>query len=216
MRNVLIQLIDAGRVQTLEELKSAYRKVTLKTHPDAVGSDRYLESYLELSGHYREAKAYLARSQPAGTGPDESEIRNHRLAFFRQLHLIESMEMPYAFHQEENGEKLRVAKTAAMNELVIWKEELAGLYREADKEYAGIKREKPMGPYLKHALALNVRPLLHNLIGYHLTGRELYAKQARQNLSGIMHKLSEKGCVSLREFLEFLLEDMKNGPAVLE
>ena len=124
--------------------------------------------------------------------------------------------MPYAYHPDENREQLRLLRKAALDEISGWKRELATLYREADKEYVRIKTEKPMGPYMKHALALNVRALVHNLIMYHLTGRELYSKQARQNLSGIMHRLIENGCVALREFLTLLLDDMKNGPAVLE
>ena len=124
--------------------------------------------------------------------------------------------MPYAFHPEENLEKLVVAKKAAANELEQWRKDLAGLYSRADTEYVRIKTEKPMGPYLKHAVALNIRPLVHNLITFHLTGRDLYAKQARQNLSGIMHQLGENHCVALREFLSLLLDDMKRGPAVLE
>jgi hypothetical protein len=64
-------------------------------------------------------------------------------------------------------------------------------------------------------LALNVRPLVHNLVAYHLTGRELYAKQAKQNLSAIMHRLTERSCIAFRDFLSMLLDDMKNGPAVL-
>jgi hypothetical protein len=44
----------------------------------------------------------------------------------------------------------------------------------------------------------------------------LYAKQAKQNLPGIMHQLTKNGCVALREFLSQLLDDMKKGAAVLE
>ena len=124
--------------------------------------------------------------------------------------------MPYAYHPDENREQLLSLRKAAMDEISGWKKELAGLYARADKEYMRIKTEKPMGPYVKHALALNVRPLVHNLIMYHLTGRELYSKQARQNLSGIMHRLIENDCVALHEFLTLLLGDIKNGPAVLE
>jgi len=123
--------------------------------------------------------------------------------------------MPYSYHKDENREKLDLAKKTAMDELLGWRKDLVELYRCADKEYVGIKNLSPMGPYLTHALALNVRPLMHNLIEYHLTGRDLHAKQARQNISGIMHRLTVKGCVALCEFLSILLEDMKDGAAVL-
>jgi len=216
MGNVLIQLIQSGKLRSFEDLKSTYHKIVMKTHPDAVGSDKYLDRYLQLSTEYEEARTYLAEFHSAQGVSDEQACKNHRLAFFEQLRLIESLEMPYAFHQEENLEKLSLAKKAASDALQSWNKELAELYSQADKEYVKIKTEKPMGPYLKHALALNVTPLMHNLIAFHLTGRDLYAKQARQNLSGIMHQLTENGCNALREFLSVLLDDMKRGAAVLE
>jgi hypothetical protein len=216
MDNVLKYLIQLGKLRSFEELKSAYHKVIMKTHPDAVGSDKYLDRYLRLSTDYEEAKDFLVESQRSQGSFVAQPFKNHRLAFFQQLRLIESLEMPYAFHPEQNLEKLAQAKKAARDELQSWRRELAELYREADKEYVRIKSEKPMGPYLKHALALNIRPLVHNLIGFHLTGRDLYAKQARQNLSGIMHQLTKNRCVALREFLSIMLDDMREGAAVLE
>lgn len=216
MNNVLVQLILAKKIGTLADLKSTYHKMIMKTHPDAAGSDIHLERYLRLTKDFEEARAHLAASRYAQSSSREGESTNHRLAFFQQLHLIETLEMPYAFHPEEEAEKLALAKKTARASLLQWKRDLAEIYLDAEKEYSRIKREKPMGPYLTHALALNVRPLMHDLIAYHLTGRDLYAKQARQNLSGIMHQLTQKGCVALRELLSLLLDDMKNGAAVLE
>ncbi|MGA2642128.1 MAG: hypothetical protein ABSG21_14645 [Spirochaetia bacterium] len=216
MGNALIQLIQSGKLRSFEDLKSAYHRIIMKTHPDAVGSDKFLKKYLQLSTDYEDARAYLADSQRAHGDTADQVCNNHRLAFFRQLHLIESLETPYAFHPEENRERLLFAKNSAMEELHCWRKELAVLYVRADKEYVRIKMEKPEGPYLKHALALNVRPLVHNLIGFHLTGRDLYMKQAKQNLSGIMHQLAQNRCAALREFLSLLLDDMANGPAVLD
>jgi hypothetical protein len=216
MGNVLIDLIQSGKILTVADLKSAYRTVVMKTHPDAAGSDRYLESYLKLNDYYAEARAFLA--QQPGTQPNVADApgTNHRLSFFQQLHVIESLEMPYSFHPEEHADELLLARRKAREEIAGWRSDLTGLYIAADTEYGRLKTEKPMGPYLRHALALNVRPLVHNLILYHLSSRELYAKQARQNLSGIMHQLTENSCPALRDFLSLLLADMASGPAVLE
>jgi hypothetical protein len=106
MTNVLMQLIQAGRIQTLDGLKGAYRNAIMKTHPDAVGSNKYLESYLELRNQYEEAKAYLAKSRPLEGNSEKDDKRNHRLEFFEKLNQIESLETPYAFHPEENIETL--------------------------------------------------------------------------------------------------------------
>jgi hypothetical protein len=214
--NMLVHLIRAGRIVSPEGLKSAYRTLVLKTHPDAAGSNRHLESYLELSNQYEEAKAYLAESGLVKSIAAGGGTRNHRLAFFQQLDLIESLEMPYAFHSGENEDRLLLAKQYAMTEISIWRKELGNLYERADREYVRIKTEKPMGPYLIHALALNIRPLVHNIIAFHLTARSLYAKQARQNISGIMHQLEKNGCDALREFLSLIIEDVENGAAILD
>jgi hypothetical protein len=73
-----------------------------------------------------------------------------------------------------------------------------------------------MGPYLKHALALNIRPIIHNIVAFHMTGQEVYARQSQQNLNAILQKLADQGWNSLHGLLTFMIEDLKNGAAVLE
>ena len=212
--NDFIRLIQSGKLRSFEDLRSIYHTIIIKTHPDAAGSDKYLEMHLRLGADYEEARAYLAESQRSKGDSGGMIVRNHRLAFFRQLRLVETLEVPYVYHRENKLGELRTAKETALNELSCWKKELIDLYKEADGEYVRIKSERPEGPYLKHALALNIRPLVHNLISFHITGRDVYAKQARQNLSGIMHQLTENRCYALCQFLTFLLDDMKSGAAI--
>jgi hypothetical protein len=188
----------------------------MKTHPDAVGSDRLLGKYLEFNVHYEDAKRYLSGVSDSPSQIENSVTSNCRLEYFKQLHIVESLEMPYAYHPEENLQKIRAAKVQAIQSLSTWKPALVDLYRQADEEYVTMKHEKPRGPYLKYALALNVRPILHNVIAFHLTGRNLYLKQARQNLSAILHIVKERGYPSLHDFILELLEDTKTGAAVLE
>ena len=98
MTNPFVQLIADGRIRTLADLKAAYHNLVMQTHPDAVGSDRLLSKFLEFSDQYEEAKGYLAQSARERDPSTEAVLPNPRLEFYRQLHLIESMEMPYAFH----------------------------------------------------------------------------------------------------------------------
>jgi hypothetical protein len=216
LSNPLLDLIKKGRITSLKELKATYHKLIMKTHPDAVGSDKLVGKYLEFNNHYEEAKAFLNKGSLQVLPTDEVHARNHRLEFYRQLHIIESLELPYAFHPKENVERIKIAKQEALAELSTWNQSAAGLYSKADQEYVSIKREKPSGPYLKNALALNVRPIFHNTVSFHLTGQAVYAKQARQNLSAILHYLDRKGLYFLHRFISFLLEDLKNGAAVLD
>ena len=214
--NVLIQLIVDGRIRTLEDLRATYHKLAMQTHPDAVGSDKLVRKFLEFSDQYEEAKAYLAKSiKDQGFSPEDSRT-NYRLEFYKQLHLIESLEMPYAFHSDENQQAITAAKQIAIWALSQWKPAVVGLYGKADSDHLSIKREKPRGPYLKHALALNIRPIIHNIVAFHLMGQEVYARQSQQNLNAIMQKLADQDWNALHGLLTFMIEDLKNGAAVLE
>jgi hypothetical protein len=216
VNNALIQLIVDGRIRTLEDLRTTYRKLAMQTHPDAVGSDKLVRKFLEFSDQYEEAKAYLAQSVQDHGLSSETSKANYRLEFYKQLHLIESLEMPYAFHSDENQESIRVAKQMAISALSQWKPAVVDLYVKADSDHLAIKREKPRGPYLKHALALNIRPIIHNIVAFHLTGQEVYARQSQQNLNAIMQKLADQSWNALHGLLTFMIEDLKNGAAVLE
>jgi len=215
VNNALIQLIVDGRIRTLEDLRSTYHKLAMQTHPDAVGSDKLVRKFLEFSDQYEEAKAYLAQSK-TDLSPTESSRTNHRLEFYRQLHLIESLEMPYAFHLDENQKSIAAAKQLAISALSQWKPAVVDLYAKADSDHLSIKRGKPRGPYLKHALALNIRPIIHNIVAFQLTGQEVYARQSQQNLNAIMQKLADQGWNALHGLLTFMIEDLKNGAAVLQ
>ena len=216
VNNALIQLIVDGRIRTLEDLRATYHTLAMQTHPDAVGSDRLVRKFLEFSDQYEEAKAFLAQSLKEHNQSAEPSVTHHRLEFYKQLHSIESMEMPYAFGSDENQEWIRVAKQIAIAALSQWKPAVVDLYVKADSEHLSIKREKPRGPYLKHALALNIRPIIHNIVAFHLTGQQVYAKQTQQNLNAIMQKLADQGWNALYGLLTFMIEDIKNGAAVLE
>jgi hypothetical protein len=214
--NSLLQLIIDGRIASLEDLRSTYHKLMMQTHPDAVGSDKLVRKFLQFGEYYEEAKAFLLQSTEKSHLPVETAGVNHRLGFYKELFLIESLEMPYGFHPEENRQGTEKARQNAISELSAWRPDMVELYRKADEEHSRIKREKPMGPYMKHALALNVRPLIHNILAYQLTGRMVYAKQSRQNLNAIMQKVAQGGCKALHGFLTFMIEDTHSIAAVLE
>jgi hypothetical protein len=211
-----MQLITHGRIGSLADLRSTYHKLVMQTHPDTVGSDKLVKKFIEFNDYYQEAKTFLAQSTQQQPPSANADGANHRLEFYKELFMIESLEMPYGIHPEQNRQQTETARQRVIGELSAWRPDLVELYQQADAEHSRIKREKPSGPYMKHAMALNIRPLIHNVLAYQLTGREVYAKQSRQNLNAIMQKLDEKGCNALHGFITFMIEDLRNTAAVLE
>ncbi len=212
--NPFLKLIKAGKISNLQQLKSAYRTLIMKSHPDAVGSDRLIDRYLSFSSYYEEAKQafeYLDAAEPGTHGPVSE---SHRLAYYQILQKLERIDKPYSFHRGDNLRAILELKAEASFHFDKWDTKNQKLYAEADRDYDRLKTEKPSGPYMKNALAINVSPVLHNIVAYHLTGAMFYRKQVKQNLQAVLQKLTDHHCQALRGFLEVLIDDMSNGPAV--
>lgn len=212
MDNVFIRLIDKGRITDMEGLRRAYRRLVMKTHPDAIGSTRLVREFLDFSEYYEAAKLYLrsyAQAPPVGI---QGSSVNYRLGFFQQLKRLEATDPPYAYHRDEK--QIKAIKEAAAEMFNRWGPRDIEFHTNADLEYDRIKTEKPEGPYLKKALALNLLPVFHNVIMFHLTGRIVYRKQVRQNLGSILDRLEKSRHVALKEYIEFLVADMEDGAAI--
>ena len=212
MKNVFIPLIDDGRIATLDSLKRAYRRLVMKTHPDAIGSNRLVSDFLEFSEFYEEAKSYLSKKGEQLQRDVATSKKNYRLEFFRQLKKLEAIDTPYTYRRD--WKQITPAKAAALEMFEKWGACDLEFYTKADIEYDRVKSEKPEGPYLKKALGLNLLPVFHNVIMFHLTGRIVYQKQVRQNFNAILDRLNLSGYTALREYVEFLVADMEDGAAI--
>ncbi len=186
----------------------------MKAHPDAVGSNRLIEKFLAFSSDYESAKVFLVNAR------GESHLRhcrvaiNDRLEFFRCLYCLELMDKPYSFRRDDNKQVISRTRKTARSHFLKWKPGYADAYVAAEKEYDTIKAEKPSGPYMKDALAINVNPIFHNIVAYQLTGMDFYRRQVRQNLKAVMKRLSDRNLGHLRGHILLLIRDMENGPAV--
>ncbi len=214
MGNPLVRLVREGKIKSLQQLKSTYRTLVMKTHPDAVGSDRLVEGYLSLSSYYEEAKQAFEKGNGLQKETGKAFPQNHRLAYYQIMQKLEPLDKPYSFHRQRNSKEIEELKAEAHSHFTAWNDQYEKLYVDADRDYDRLNSEKPLGPYLKHALAINVSPVFHNIITYHLTGMTFYRKQVNQNLKAILHRLATENCQALKEFIEFLIRDMNNGPAV--
>lgn len=212
--NPFIRLISERKIINLQQLKSTYRTLVMKTHPDAIGSDRLIEGYLALSSYYEEAKRVFENENGPTKGMVKLLVRNHRLAYYQIFQKLELIDKPYSFHRQQNSRKIQELKADACAHFLSWNSGNGKLYLDADRDYDRLKSEKPSGTYPKHALAIQVSPVFHNIVAYHLTGMMFYRKQVNQNLKAILQRLDEEKYPALKEYIELLISDMNHGPAV--
>jgi hypothetical protein len=214
MGNPLIKLINEGKINSLQQLKNTYRILVMKTHPDAVGSTKLVEGYLSLSSYYEEARRVFENGNSTKKETVKVISQNHRLVYYQILQKLEMIDKPYSFHRQENLKRIKELKDEARFHFKTWNGQYEKLYMDANRDYDRLKSEKPSGPYMKHALAINVSPVFHTIVTYHLTGMMLYRKLVNQNLEAILQRLVTENYQPLKEFIELLIHDMNNGPAV--
>jgi hypothetical protein len=186
----------------------------MRTHPDAVGSDELVEEYLSLSSYYEEARRFFENRSGAREETVNAIEQNHRLAYFQILEKLERIDKPYSFHRQQNRITIRALQDEAQLHFHNWNGRYEQLYLAADREYDRIKMEKPSGPHVQRALAIAISPVFHNIVAYHLTGMSFYKKQVNQNLKAILQRLVTEEFHALKQFIELLISDMDNGPAV--
>ena len=215
MDNIFIRYIEQGKIRGLEELKRTYRRIVMKTHPDAVGSDRLVEKYIECRNWYEEARAILEDAENRHGLTAAEQASDPRLLFYREFYRLERIDKPYAFNKYYFSRKqIELSKQRAFEHFGAWRKDRIGLYAEANRMYDQIKLEKPRGPYRKQALLFNLSPVFHNILSYQLTGLQFYRKQLKQNLVAVLFQLEQREFQALVEFIKFLIADMEHGPAI--
>jgi hypothetical protein len=219
--NPFIRSIDEGRIGSREDLRRLYRRLAMKTHPDAVGSDRLSRKFIQFGSDYEEARRYLDAGGGAGTaasaetfpGRAPERAADPRLEFYEALHALERVDTPFNFSRNRDPARIRRLRDEARAWFVAWQPGLAGLYGRAGAEYDTLRGERPAGPYRKDDLYSNVRPYFHNVTSYHVLGNEFYVHQVRRNLDAVLDRLDQRGMAALKEYLLLLIADTAGRPA---
>ena len=216
MQNIFLKYVDQGRIRSLDDLKSCYRQIVMKTHPDAVGSDRLVECYIEYGRQYCEAMALISGGETSHGEQATMMSSDYRLLFYKEFYQLERIDRPYPFNKHYHcRQEIREVRERVDSYFLKWNKENADLHTRAHEEYERIKGEKPRGPYRKHALLCNVSPIFHNILSYQLTGLPFYRKQLEQNFDAVMYKLEMRGFEALTEYIRFLIADLDVGPAIM-
>lgn len=217
MENLFITMIDEGRISNSEELKRAFHSIAKKTHPDMVGSNRYVERFIKFNKQFIEAKEYLKRR-----GEDEKIIEpppDYRLIFFRELFALISLELPGKYLDEQLRRRVLEIGKMVKEAFSGWKVSEHKLFNSAALEYLKIRNEKPHNDFAhlrKPLLMVSLQPLIFSLCSYHISAKEFHLKQFNRNLKSVVIRLEEAGFLIMKEALLYLAADLKRVPAILD
>ncbi|MBI4976718.1 MAG: hypothetical protein HZC28_04510 [Spirochaetes bacterium] len=217
MENIFTPLIDSGRITDIAGLKKAYRRIALKTHPDRAGSDRYVEDFIRLKDSFREAEEYLQQKheKPAAVSKIEPEP-DHRFLFYVALKKIDALESPYYLDKDMLEAELAEANADALRHFAAWKGR-TDLFEKAMREYGQLKTEKrqnTLAQLRKPLLYQNIKPVLFNIIYYHITASGYYRMQTKRIIAPVLRLLEQREMHALKEYMELLFADLGNDPAV--
>lgn len=213
MENMFLRLAREGRIRDLDGLKSVYRKLVKKTHPDSVRSDRFVARFVKIREQYEEALRNFTASFHAGDPGTGA-----RYGFFRLMSVLDGLELPHNKSRETREEIPRVL-TEIDEAFQAWSPAAYPMFSEAMESYSAIKKEKQpntISQLRKPTLAGMLKPVMFNIIYFHLTGSEVYPRQLKRKLGMILDRLESEGYDALKRFLLWLVEDMEKGPALLD
>ena len=98
MDNIFIKLIKNNKIKNIEDLKKVYRNIAKKTHPDVVGSDQFVKTFIQFKDYYEEAKIFLESKNCISEKKNEPVNENYRFLFFQELKILDTLELPYNFN----------------------------------------------------------------------------------------------------------------------
>ena len=216
MKNIFINLIKNKKIQNLEELKKAFRKIAKKTHPDIVGSDQFIQKFILFKTFFEEAKQFLKSKDLIDEEQETIKNQNFRFLFFKDLKNLNTLELPH-YMNKKIIEQIKQTKESIAVNFKKWAPDNYKLFLSANKEYEQIKNEKyknTLANLRKPSLYKNLGPIFFNLSNYHIAGINFYKKQLKRNLDNILKRLENNNYHDLKKFILFLIEDMEKGPAV--
>ncbi len=220
MENIFINLMNEGKIRSLDDLKSVFRKIAKKTHPDAAGSDTLVRKFIVFRKQYEDACRHIISGEHGEWKKQKAFGNNYRYMFFREMLSLYYLETSFQTSKTAQADiKIKSVMDAAYSNLRKWNAELAALYLHALPDYEKIKTEKYkniISNLRKPQVFFNLRPVIFNLVNYHITGISFYKKQIRQNLNAVIKRLDENGYTAYREYLIGLINDMDNGPALTD
>lgn len=217
MENLFITMINEGRIKNSDELKRAFHSIAKKTHPDMVGSDRYVDRFIKFNKQFSEAKEYLKGRGEMEDAPEPP--LDYRLLFYQELFALISLEEPGRYLNEQLRSRVKTVGTGVRKAFLRWKESESRLFNSAALEYLNIRDEKSHNDFAhlrKPLIMVSLHPLIFSLCSYHISGKEFHLKQFYRNLKSVIVRLEEAGFLIMKEALLYLAADVKRGPAILD
>jgi hypothetical protein len=240
MANPLLDLVKAGRIADEAALKSAFRGLAKRLHPDLAsptagagagpgrGGRRAAESFILLRSEYEEARAWLSRGGPEGAearthgslAPRPWDRRDFYLAFqdllARGFPRIPGRPWPNGPLAGYEDSRLQVMGFLAARDRQAPKERALPAFLAFEEGWLGLALSDPACLSKEVRISVGLRNLLLNIVGYHVSGTSQALRYSRNEWRRLETELKARELPGPLAFLALLMADLSTGPACVE
>ncbi len=243
MKNRLIELLESGRIMDEPGLKSAFRGIAKRIHPDlAEGSGaasrgraekKATEAFIALRSEYEEALAWLGASGSLNTPPGEMPrpgtappeglppLPWSEKTFYENLEELlargfprqPSVPGPRGLYVACRG---RVMRLLAGRDRTHAPGTALSAFLDFEAGYAALVAADPAGLSREVRLSHGLRNLVFNIVLFHDTGFAQLARFARNEWIRLRKELIVGKEARPLAFLSMLMDDLGKGPACVE
>jgi hypothetical protein len=228
MPNRFIGLIDSGRIADEAALKSCFRSLAKRIHPDTAGGEAAggSRAFITLRADYEEALARLAggRGVENGAGPPGHKMPDPRPYSAREFYegLEDLLARGFPRAPEKPGPRGRyeasrelVLGLLAGRDILMPEGKGVGAFLDFERGYAAIlAAARPSRP-MEGRFAYYLGNLVASILYYHRDGSPQPLRYARNEWPRLEKELRERGEVRPIAFLALLMEEIGKGPANL-
>lgn len=204
--NRFLELFERGRISDLRSLSRAWHDLVKRTHPDLTGTDESGQLFTQIHQEYHEAREFIrSLDKPSIDTPKPPELT--RREFYTEFNDI----LRRGFPLDPSNTRLASTYFQSRTVLVAWFEKILGpdSFMAFENDLLDLKKNSTYfsdGPLM---------PVFYQICDFHQLGTSAPKRFVQSERPRMERLLKRRGKTALTSVLGWLIDDLKNGPALL-